>query len=516
MPHHKRVYVSLLLVAVLAGCASAPPQPAPAYRSVSVEPEDARSTSKSAPSGRTAGSDAGSSEHEQAQRGADSPKDAPQSAAAAEPDDAPANAPEVTAVFVAPPSGDAPDSAHHVAGPPTFASPKLRAAALPQAAGGPADEVLALVAGMSVEEKVAQLLIIAIRRDTRGRPILQADAAVLDQVRRLAPGGVILFGENVQTIPQTMGLIRDLQAEAAVPLFVAVDEEGGTVSRLRKANAMHATPLPPNHALSVGGTPHMAFTMGSIIGEELSALGFNMNLAPVADVVPPNGQSFIGRRSFGSDPALVAEMVSAFTRGLQSHDVCAVLKHFPGHGDTEQDTHTGAVVVPHGLDRLRSVEFLPFIHGIEAGADGVMTAHLQVPAVTGNDLPATFSPVVQKAILRGELGHDKLIVTDAMNMGAIQQFFSPEEAALNAFRAGADLLLMPPDPDAARDAILAAVREDSGLMAQLDASVARVLRVKYQRGILAGDRPRRDPETVLGSPKHRREARAIIDQLSSN
>jgi beta-N-acetylhexosaminidase len=369
---------------------------------------------------------------------------------------------------------------------------------------------------MSVEEKVGQLLIIAMRRDTRGRPILQADGAVLDQIRRLSPGGVILFGENVQTIPQTSRLIQEFQDRAAVPLFVAVDEEGGTVSRLRKANAMHATPLPPNSALSVGGTPHMAFTMGSIIGDELSALGFNMNLAPVADVVPQNRRSFIGRRSFGSDPELVAEMVSAFARGLQTHDVCAVLKHFPGHGDTVQDTHSGAVVVPHDLERLRSVEFIPFIRGIEAGADGVMTAHLQVPAVTGSDLPATFSPVVQKAILRSELGHEKLILTDALNMGAIQQFFTPEEAAVNAFRAGADLLLMPPDPDAARDAIVAAVREDAGLMAQLDASVTRILRVKHQRGILAGDRPRRDPEMVLGSPEHRREARAIIEQLSSN
>jgi beta-N-acetylhexosaminidase len=369
---------------------------------------------------------------------------------------------------------------------------------------------------MSVEEKVGQLLVIAIRRDARGRPILQADAAVLERIRRLAPGGVILFGENVQSIPQTARLIQDLQARAAVPLFVAVDEEGGTVSRLRKADAMHATPLPPNDALSIGGTPHMAFTMGSIIGDELSALGFNMNLAPVADVVPPNRRSFIGRRSFGSDPELVAEMVSAFTRGLQTHDVCAVLKHFPGHGDTVQDTHSGAVVVPHGLDRLRAVEFLPFIRGIAAGADGVMTAHLQVPAVTGDDLPATFSPVVQKAILRGELGHDKLIVTDALNMGAVQQFYTPEEAAVNAFRAGADLLLMPPDPYAARDAVVSAVRDDAGLMEQLDASVTRVLRVKHDRGILAANRPGRDPEMVLGNPEHRRQARAIIDQLSSN
>ena len=208
------------------------------------------------------------------------------------------------------------------------------------------------------------------------------------------------------------------------------------------------TPLPGNMALGATGDTKLARRAGEVLGRELSAMGINVDYAPCCDVnINPNNP-VVGIRSFGEDPKMAGDMASALVKGIQSTGVAATLKHFPGHGDASGDSHHGLPSVPHSLDRLRRVEFPPFVSGIQAGAKLVMTAHLALPAIDGPDAPpATLSPSILKGLLREELGFRGVIVTDAMDMKAIPQGEALGMNAVRAAEAGADLLLLTSDPE---------------------------------------------------------------------
>ncbi|HHW48010.1 MAG TPA: glycoside hydrolase [Clostridiaceae bacterium] len=359
-----------------------------------------------------------------------------------------------------------------------------------------------LLDSMTLEEKVGQVFLVAFRTDLNGNPLLSLDEDTREQIQKYHLGGVILFSENIDTIQQTRKLIEDMQAASKIPMFIAIDEEGGKVSRLNASGKLHSTRLPGNLILGETGDPELAYKVGVLLAEELSSLGFNMNFAPVADVNTNPDNPVIGSRSFGSDPEMVGNMVAKMVEGLQSRNVCSVLKHFPGHGDTSDDTHTGAVIVNHDRKRLESVEFVPFKKGIQSGADGVMTAHIQMPEVTGNSMPATLSYDVLTGILRNDMNFNKLIITDALEMGAISKYWLPGEAAVNAFKAGADILLMPETLDEAYTGLLEAVKEGIISQERLDQSVRRILMVKEERNILEPKESGSDPEKVLGCEEH--------------
>lgn len=363
-------------------------------------------------------------------------------------------------------------------------------------------EATAIMARMSLAEKIGQLFILQLRDRTSGRLYRDPSPAALEFVNRYHPGGIILFGGNIDTIDQTQSLVRGIQRVSKTPLFIAVDEEGGEVSRLTASGKIHAVHMPPAAMVGETDDPTLAFREGRFIGRELLSLGINMDLAPVADVHTNPRNTVIGNRSFSPNPKVAAMMAGAMVRGLQSVQVSSVIKHFPGHGDTAGDSHLGAAIVHQPLSRLERVEFLPFEAGIAAGADGVLIGHLLLPEILAQaKIPATFSPYVLGTLLRGQLGFKKLIITDALNMGAIVDFWSSREAALDAFQAGADMLLMPQDPSAAFDALLGAVHTGEITQTRLDESVRRILMVKIERQVIGGPPSRPNPHEIFGSPE---------------
>ena len=240
-------------------------------------------------------------------------------------------------------------------------------------------------------------------------------------------------------------LLQSASHEAGLaPLLIATDQEGGRLMAIGNGT----TPLPGNMALGASGSADLARRAGEVLGRELAAMGINVNYAPCCDVNSNPKNPGIGIRSFSENSSMVSEMASAMVLGIQSAGVAACAKHFPGHGDTATDSHLGLPVVPHSLDRLRKVEFPPFESAIRSGTKMVMTAHLALPAIDGlNAPPATLSPAILKNLLRGQLGFDGVIITDAMDMHAIPQGKALGANAVRAALAGADLLLLTTNPD---------------------------------------------------------------------
>src|SRR3989449_3519008 len=237
------------------------------------------------------------------------------------------------------------------------------------------------------------------------------------------------------------------------------------------------------------GDPGDAYTIGAAAATEGRAVGIHVNFAPDADVNNNPANPIINTRSFGEDPRAVSRLVAEYVRGLRDHGMLATLKHFPGHGDTQIDSHIGLPRIAAGYGRLDSLELAPFRAGISAGADVVMSAHIVLPDLTGPEEPATLSAAVLTGLLRDSLGFRGLVVTDALDMGAIVSKYGAGEAAVRAFLAGADLLLIPADADSAASALTAAVASGRITAARLDASVRRVLQVKQRLGLFrSGER----------------------------
>jgi beta-N-acetylhexosaminidase len=358
------------------------------------------------------------------------------------------------------------------------------------------------LAQMSLAQRVGQVFMLGFE-GTR----LNADNRALIQGLHL--GGVTLFGRNIENGPQLAQLDADLQTIAdPLPLFISVDQEGGLVVRVTDG----ATIFPGNMAVGAAGDSNLARRIAEASASELRAMGVNMDLAPVVDVNTNPLNPVIGIRAFGSDEQVVSDFGVQTIQGLQSAGVSAVAKHFPGHGDTDVDSHRDLPVVRHSLERLQSLEFLPFAAARGAGVDGIMTAHLYLPAIEPTpDLPATLSRTVLTGLLREQLGYRGLILTDALDMDAIKKDRPAAEAAVQAFEAGADMLLIAGinADDRMRlgdgpQALLAAIQSGRVSEERLDASALRILETKAKRGILADSGVVVRPDTsVLGSPEHR-------------
>lgn len=361
---------------------------------------------------------------------------------------------------------------HPVAGHATTLTP-LPAAVLP---GGAV--IAAILRRMSLAQKVGQLFVAAV-------PGTTADEGGAQLVRRYHLGGVIYFPGNVRDASQVAALSNGLQraamAEApAIPLTVGTDQEGGTVSRLDGI----VTSMPSQMAAGATRDPALARAAESAIGGELRALGINLDYAPVADVNTDPANPVIGTRSFGSNAALVSRMTSAAIAGFHSVGVAAVAKHFPGHGDTDVDSHTGLPVIRHTLRQWQRIDAPPFKAAIGSGADMIMSAHIVVPALERSGDPATLSPAVITGLLRDRLGYRGVVTTDALQMAGVRQRYSDAQIAVRAIRAGCDELLMPPNIGTAFDAVLAAVRSGTIPRSLLDQSVTRILTLKANRGML--------------------------------
>jgi beta-glucosidase-like glycosyl hydrolase/CubicO group peptidase (beta-lactamase class C family) len=337
---------------------------------------------------------------------------------------------------------------------------------------------------MSVDEKIGQLLFATYHGSFTSTDAV-AYAQMLHCVNDLHVGGFINITQasplgivKSQAYP-TAVLTNQLQATSKVPLLVGADFERGTAMRLDEG-----TSFPTAMALAAAGSPRDAYTMGKVTALEARAVGIHWIYAPVADVNNNPGNPIINTRSFGEDPARVAEFVKEFVRGVEENGALATAKHFPGHGDTASDSHIDLPVIQADRDRLEHLELVPFRAAIAAGAGSIMTGHLSVPALEPDpNTPATLSARILTDLLRHELHFEGLVVTDAMDMGGITVRYAPGEAAVRAFEAGADALLMPPVPDAAFEGLQGAVKSGRISRERLDISVRRILQAKAKLGL---------------------------------
>ena len=343
------------------------------------------------------------------------------------------------------------------------------------------NEVQALLETMTLEKKTAQLFIITPEALT-GNPETAADPAAIQEALLAYPvGGLIYFSRHLispeQTIADLSVLKSSTKERGGIPLFLSVDEEGGAIARIGNKPQFGVPTFPNLNEIRSG---EEAYQLGDAIGGYLRDLGFNLDYAPVADVYTNPLNKIVRERAFSGDPEVVAELVAEELKGLQKNGILAVLKHFPGHGNTTADSHYGYAVTDKTLDEMRACEFIPFVRGIESGARMIMVAHISAPNVTESDFPSSFSPVMIREVLRGELGFSGVVITDALNMGAVTNRFSSQEAAVMALQAGVDLLLMPEDFQSAWQGVLEAVQQGDLSVERIDESVARILLLKKE------------------------------------
>ena len=366
--------------------------------------------------------------------------------------------------------------------PPTATTTQNIEVTIPPETTVPEDPSDLLLDNLSLRQKVGQLFIAApdqLLSNTTVTAMSDELAAALDTY---PIGGFILFSENIQDPEQITALNQALANACFVPPFLSVDEEGGDVARLAGNSAFDLPVYESATAVGASGDPEDAKAMGQTIGAYLHQFGFNLNFAPVADVNTNPDNPVIGDRAFSSDPIIAAEMAAAFAAGLRENSICATFKHFPGHGDTDQDSHYDLAVNYHKTEYLDTREWVPFRAADDL--DMIMVAHIALPRITGNMTPATLSRQIVSKFLRDDLSFDGLIITDAMNMGAIADNYPSGEAAVAALQAGCDLILMPEDVPEAFNSVLKAV-EDGALASEwLDETVRRILLFKQAHGIL--------------------------------
>ena len=341
------------------------------------------------------------------------------------------------------------------------------------------DGVHALLAKMTLREKICQTLFVAPSDITGVAQVIAAGEATRAALAKYPVGGLFYDATNMESQEQLREMLETSQSFVSIPMLFACDEEGGIVSRL--ADTVGTTEFSSMLQYKDEGT-QTAARNAETIASDMRALGFNMDFAPVADVWSNPENKVIGRRAYSDRFDQAAELIPAAVEGFHKGGVACTLKHFPGHGDTSADSHLGSVYIDKPLDQMRKEEFLPFRAGIEAGADAVMIGHLIVREL--GDEPAPFSPYLITDVLRGELGFDGVVITDSLRMQALTDHYSVGEISVKAIKAGVDMLLCPTDVDAAIAALEEAVNSGEIPESRLDESVLRILKLKQSVGLL--------------------------------
>lgn len=385
-----------------------------------------------------------------------------------------------------------------------------------------------LISRMSLEEKVGQLFVMRVYGHSATDPD-QADIdanlaeigvrTAAEMIAKYHVGGIIYFAwaHNTRDPHQIAELSNGIQraglaGPSGLPLLISTDQEHGIVCRVGEP----ATLMPGAMALGAGGSRSDARRAGQIAGAELAAIGINQNYAPDADVNVNPANPVIGVRSFGSDPQSVAGMVAAQVKGYQSAGIASTAKHFPGHGDTSTDSHTGLPVIGHTREQWAELDAPPFRAAIAAGIDSIMTAHIVVPALDPAEDPATLSKPILTGILREELGYDGVVVTDSLGMQGVRTKYGDERVPVLAVQAGVDQLLNPPSLDVSWNALLAAVKSGEVSEARLDESILRILRLKTKLGLF--DQPfvsAAGVDRTVGTRAHLAQADRIAERTTT-
>ena len=334
------------------------------------------------------------------------------------------------------------------------------------------------ISAMPLEDKVAGLFIVTPEALTGVNTATKAGDGTQEALNKWGIGGLIYFDKNITDREQITEMLASTVSKSKYPIFMAVDEEGGSVSRVAKSG-IDVIQVDDMAAIGETGDTAQAYEVGLTIGTYLKEIGFNLDFAPVADV-SGSGKSAMGDRVFGSDAQMVGDMVANVVEGIEGTGVSSCLKHFPGIGAAEEDTHDGRVETEKTLDEMRESDFIPFKAGIEAGADFVMVSHITVAAVEDEAVPSSLSKTIMTDVLRNELEFQGIIITDALNMSAITEYYTTEEAAVMAIQGGADMLLMPEDFEKAYEAVLAAVQDGQISEERINESLRRIYRVKYR------------------------------------
>lgn len=335
----------------------------------------------------------------------------------------------------------------------------------------------AAIGMMPLEDKVAGLFIVTPEAITGVGTAIKAGEGTKTALEANPVGGLVYFEKNIKNSEQLLEMISNTNLYSRYPLFIAIDEEGGSVSRLAKKKLV--TNVGTAAEIGATGDAANAYTAGETIASYMSHYGFNLNFAPVADINNVE-DSFIGDRAYGDDHELVGSMVASAVLGMENGGVSACLKHFPGIGSTTDDTHKGQAVTYRTADEFREIEFMPFQAGIESGVDFIMISHVAAPELTQNNLePCVFSKTVVTDILRNELGFTGVVITDAMNMKAISEYYDSAEASIKAIKAGCDMILMPEDYKMAYEAVLQAVKDGTISEERINDSLRRIYRIKY-------------------------------------
>lgn len=329
---------------------------------------------------------------------------------------------------------------------------------------------------MPLEDKVAGLFIVTPESITGVSTAVRAGDGTKDALTKYAVGGVIYNTKNIQSETQFRDMIDNTKLYANYPLFIAIEDEGGNISPLGEKGLV--TRQDNAKAVAESGDANKAYEVGGAMGAYLTDYGFNLNFAPVADLSSVDG-SVMADRAYGSDAAQVSSYVASMVRGLKEQDISVCLKHFPGMGSTAQDTDKGLASTDRSAQDFRDNEFTVFSSGIDAGADMVMVSHMAAPSLAGDNTPCSMSSAVVTDILRRELHFNGVIITDSMSVAAVSDYYDAGDAAVQALRAGCDMILMPEDFEKAYNGVLEAVRNGEISEERINDSLRRVYRIKY-------------------------------------
>lgn len=335
--------------------------------------------------------------------------------------------------------------------------------------------LLYLLNKMSVEDKIGQMIMI----DYRETSEMTVEFEKL--LSKYNPGGFILFRSNVSDFKGTSNFLKEIKQVGDIPAMISTDQEGGRVQRLN-SNNVGFNDYPEMYEIGKTLDTDTAFRIGKAMGEELKSIGVDMDMAPVLDIFSNPENEVIAHRAFGSDSETVKKMSLAVADGLTDAGIIPVGKHFPGHGDTSKDSHIELPVIEKDLDELKRLELIPFIEAVKKKLPGLMIAHIAVPKVTKDTLPATLSPIMINDLLRKDLGYEGLIIPDSLKMKALTNYFDSDQIYLRCIEAGNDMLLMPQDITRAHEVINRGI--DSGVisMDRVDSSVYRILSTKFDYG----------------------------------
>lgn len=343
------------------------------------------------------------------------------------------------------------------------------------------ERVDAKLKAMTLDQKIYQMFIVTPESITGYAQVTAAGDTTRDSIAKFPVGGFVYFSSNLENPAQTKEMLSNTYKYGmdieGLPLFLCVDEEGGTVTRVAQNSSFGVNNVGPMSAIQ---SSNDAYNAGKTIGSYLYDLGFNVDFAPDADVLTNDANTVIGNRSFGKDAQIVTDYASAYSNGLKSKNLLSCFKHFPGHGATTGDTHNGYASTDKSLTDLKASELKPFAVAEANNVDFVMVAHISTPTITGNDTPASLSATMVSGVLRGDLGYKGLIITDSLDMGAIVNNYQPGEAGVLAILAGCDILLMPADVTAAHDAIVEAINNGTLTESRIDESVRRIITKKLK------------------------------------